>query len=211
MIEQRVQGLQNPAIAPPGPKASVQEWEQVQYKRIKANGHFLHSRSFFIGPRSAPSTHAAGAGLMSASNPQTGFFVVTPFVPANTECDPLLVNRGWIPSGMKNQMQGAPDSAQQQTIVCVPRPGEKQSMFITNDAVNGNWLSMNIAEMAPHTGLERVAPVICELLGEHSLVPPSCPAQSSLRSLSWQRRQARTPRQPGIPSRSGPSTCPRST
>lgn len=168
MIEKRVQGLKTPAIPPPCPNTSAEEWEHVHYKRIKANGRFLHSRSFYVGPRSAPSTHATGAGLMTPANPQTGFFVVTPFVPANAECDPLLINRGWIPSTMKKQMQGAPDATQTQSIICVPRLGERQSMFVTNDAVNGNWLSLNIAEMAPNTGLERVAPVICELLGERA-------------------------------------------
>ena len=62
-------------------------------------------------------------------------------------------------------MQDSPDSTQVQSIVFVPRPGEGQSMFITNDAENGNWLSMNILDMAPHSGQERVAPVICDLLG----------------------------------------------
>ena len=165
MINQRVHGLHDPAISPPPSTSTEAQWNDILYRRVKVNGRFVHSRAFYVGPRSAPSTEA-GAGLISASNPQTGYFVITPFVPANSECDTLLVNRGWIPSSLKKQMQSAPDSTQLQSIICVPRPGEKESMFISNDAVNGVWLSMNIRDMSPHVGQERVAPVICDLLGK---------------------------------------------
>jgi cytochrome oxidase assembly protein ShyY1 len=168
MIEERIKGLKDPSIPPPPPNAGPEIWAEYHFRRIEVKGKFLNRQTFYVGPRSAPSLHASGTGLMSASNPQTGYFMITPFVPTGVEFDPLLVNRGWIPTSMKKQMQEATDSTEQCSIICVPRPGEKQSMFITNDAVNGNWLSMNVAQMAQHTGLEHTAPVICDLLGAYA-------------------------------------------
>jgi cytochrome oxidase assembly protein ShyY1 len=207
MIDERIKGLKDPSISPPPPNASPEKWADCHFRRIEVKGKFLNSQTFYVGPRSSPALHASGTGLMSASNPQTGYFMITPFVPTNgADFDPLLVNRGWIPTSLKKQMQEVSDSAEQYCITCVPRPGERQSMFITNDAANGNWLSMNVAEMARHTGMERTAPVICDLLG------PRAPLHAALHSSvltprqKWQASSRRRTR-----SRSGRSTSSRST
>jgi surfeit locus 1 family protein len=178
MIDERIKGLKDPSISPPPPNASPEKWADCHFRRIEVKGRFLNSQTFYVGPRSAPSLHASGTGLMSASNPQTGYFMITPFVPTSADFDPLLVNRGWIPTSLKKQMQEVSDSPEQYSIICVPRPGEKQSMFITNDPVKGNWLSMNVAEMARHTGLDRTAPVICDLIGPCCLRAQPCIAAS---------------------------------
>lgn len=91
-------------------------FQKDDYRLLKLQGRFDHSREFLVGPRRAPAgafmdqPGSSGAGLSAA--PQ-GYYVVTPFV--LTDDDPkkgkhdsqqtaetilsrtILVNRGWVP------------------------------------------------------------------------------------------------------------------
>lgn len=80
---------------------------RLPFEKVRCSGTFAYADSLFVGPRSAPQgTDAAAAAAMAPS----GFFVVTPFVDAESGRT-LLVHRGWVPRRQRAQALEASEAA----------------------------------------------------------------------------------------------------
>ncbi|OYW57185.1 MAG: hypothetical protein B7Y80_12850 [Hyphomicrobium sp. 32-62-53] len=100
--------------------------EAGEYTRVTARGRFVHDKELYLY---APS---------STQGP--GFHVVTPFVLAGTE-RVLLINRGFVPEGMRDPAARAEGQVSGETTVTglVRQPGTQARFVPENDAKANLW------------------------------------------------------------------------
>jgi surfeit locus 1 family protein len=78
-------------------KHSSDAEDVLQYRKVYCEGVLDETKSLFVGPRSRTLYGAA----------EKGYYVVTPLICKSKSDDrvqlPVLVNRGWVPSNMRNE------------------------------------------------------------------------------------------------------------
>ncbi|XP_059474087.1 surfeit locus protein 1 [Neocloeon triangulifer] len=106
---------------------SMDKIEELEYCPVTVRGTFDHSKEVFIGPRSLLTTEETSSALMPG---KSGVLVVTPFKLADRD-ETILVQRGWIPSNLKNstkRLQGQVEG--EVTLTGVVRLNEQRGAFI---------------------------------------------------------------------------------
>lgn len=140
-VDARIHAAPTPA---PGPAA----WPQVsrekdQYRRVAARGTFLNDRETLV---------------QAVTEAGPGFWVLTPL--RTDQGFIVLVNRGFVPSGQREQTgrrQGL--LAGQQQVIGLLRVTEPHGGFLrANDPANDLWRSRDVAAISARRGLQRVAP-----------------------------------------------------
>lgn len=71
-------------IANPFPVHSLEELDDMEYRKFELTGTFDHDKEIFIGPRSLLGAEKKETGGLLSSG-QTGFLVITPFKLSNSE------------------------------------------------------------------------------------------------------------------------------
>ena len=136
-VEARVHAV---PVAPPGPES----WAGVgpardEYRRVAAEGAYLPGKDTLVRA-------VTGRGR--------GFWVMTPFVTARFT---MLVNRGFVPDGTPPDAYAAP--AGHIRVAGLMRMSEPGGGFLhANDPAGGRWYSRDVAAIAAHHRLGRVAP-----------------------------------------------------
>lgn len=120
----------------------------------------------YVGPRSSPSGGAAayGGGLVS-SGKETGYYLVTPFRMSETG-QVLLLNRGWVPRSIKDNLPPESLPKEEVSVLIVPRPLEKPGTLVAqNDPASGSWFFIDPEEMGASLGIP-FTPPFCEVFEE---------------------------------------------
>jgi len=125
-------------------KAEEEKWlslentdEKLLYKKFVLRGHFLNDKTVLIGTRQSPVSKRKQMNTRSAG--ETGYYVVTPFLCANTG-KVIFVNRGWLTKSKATPEQLAlhlgnssgSDSEKLETITAVFREYEEPG-YINKD------------------------------------------------------------------------------
>jgi surfeit locus 1 family protein len=143
LIAARMAALTAPAAALPTDPAVA---SGMEFRRIRAEGEFLHDHEFFLGASNAGGT--------------TGYQVVTPLRVAGGAL--LLVNRGWIDADLKDPMKrAAGEIAGPVTIEGLLRlpPKQRPNWFVPDNRCDINyWFWIDVAAMAQCGGLDGVLP-----------------------------------------------------
>ncbi len=124
--------------------------EAGEYSRVRATGTFLYDRQVAV------SGLAPGEG---PGRPLLGFYIVTPLRLADGSH--VLVNRGFVSPDLKaNPPQAAADPV---SVTGLLRGSEQAGAFTpANEPAKGAWYSRDIAAIAGHAGLARVAPFLID-------------------------------------------------
>lgn len=126
----------------------LDELKDLEYRKVKVQGTFDHSKEQFIHPRSLISKgDITGGGLISSV--QSGAWVVTPFLLSDRDLT-ILVNRGWI-----NRKNIDPRTREQGQIsglvelVGVVRHNEKRAPFVPHKKDSSSfWHNRDIIALA---------------------------------------------------------------
>lgn len=128
--------------ADPSPLPSAAEWpaisrERDEYRRLRAQGTYDYARETLV---------------RGASELGTGYWVLTPL--QSVEGSWVLVNRGFVPQEMRQQVPRGPDG-QVVTVVGLLRLTEPGGGLLqANEPAAGLWYSRDVAAIATARGLE---------------------------------------------------------
>ena len=148
------------AAAPVGLPATGVDPEEWQYRRVSLTGTFDHDKELHLF------SHTGGG--------RAGFQIITPFM-RSAEGDAILVNRGWVPEGNKEQQTRSEGQIGGEVMVTgiARKPWGKSWSFMPESNSQDNvWLYGELTEMADHLGM-MVAPIFVEL--DASEVPGGLP------------------------------------
>jgi surfeit locus 1 family protein len=139
LVAERHQRSEAPAIAPPAAGADIGD---LEFRRVKLAGRFLHDREMYLGARSL--------------NGNVGYHVVTPF--AGEDGSTTLIDRGWIPLDRKDPAARAEGQiAGTVTLEGLIRAPGRKSWVVPDNAPDKNfWFFVDIPAMAAHAGLTDV-------------------------------------------------------
>jgi len=95
-----IESLMLKTNAPPVPlPESDAEVANLEFRKVKVKGEFLHNEEIFLGPRSClidGDAPVQTSFMATSPNGTSGYHIVTPFVLSDTH-EKILVNRGWVP------------------------------------------------------------------------------------------------------------------
>lgn len=138
-VEARVHAAAVPAPARP-------EWPRLtgpsdEYRRIRAEGRFLHDRETLV---------------QAVTDRGGGYWVMTPLAQADGTA--ILVNRGFVPPEWRDPAIRKPGPAAA-SIVGLLRVSEPEGAFLRrNDPDAGRWYSRDVSAIAAARGLADIAP-----------------------------------------------------
>ncbi len=138
MFEERVSAV---PLAPPDAIGDITTW---RYRRIVAEGEFLHDRE----------VHITGKPFEGSA----GFHVLTPLRMPDDRI--LIVNRGWVPDNRRSRSR-RPETVQAGRVMIegILREDRRRGYFVPdNEPVNDIWLYIDTAEIAAHRQLGPVLP-----------------------------------------------------
>ena len=120
----------------------------LEFRRVQAQGRFLHERELYLGNR--------------PRNSQAGYHVITPLLRADGSA--VLVDRGWVPLDRKLPQSRAAGQLDGQIVVQgIARLPSEPNMFTPKNQVEGNfWFTIDPPEMARAAGLPSVLPIYIE-------------------------------------------------
>jgi len=148
LIAEREAAIAAPPAAAP---RSLAEARRMQFRRVVAEGVFLHDKEIFLGATS-PRGGAAG------------FNVLTPLREADGRI--VFVNRGFVPSQLKDPKARAAGQLEGKVrIAGLLRlaPQEKPGPFLPDNRADINyWFWVDLPAMAAADGLGNVAPFYIE-------------------------------------------------
>lgn len=135
IIDERQAGFSAAAVELP---ERAPEIEGLMWHRVKVTGRFLHDQELHLAARSLRGN--------------VGAHVLTPFVRDTGQT--VLVNRGWVPSELKDASRRAagqiPGTV---TVEGIATPGARKGWFTPdNDPARGLWLWVDLAAMAATIG-----------------------------------------------------------
>ena len=139
----------------------------MNFARGTVQGRYRHELEIALGPRTWEG--------------RPGYHILTPL-----ELDRggfVIVNRGWAPLDKKDPA-GRPDSQPGGYVMATGlfRRPEAPNMFVPeNDPAAGQWHSVDLAQIAAASKLDRVAPLV--LYAEEESGQPALPVKEALR---WQ-------------------------
>jgi len=138
LIEERTKRLQENPKEISSKELSLEELNDLAFRRVSCTGRFRHSGEILVGPRS--------------HKDESGFYVVTPF--ETTDGVSILVNRGWIPTKLKDPSTREADQIKDIiTIHGVIRAHKMKGTFTPpNNVEKEQWFWMDIQTMANSRG-----------------------------------------------------------
>jgi len=148
VIAEREAAIVAPPVAPP---RSLAEARGMQFRRVMAEGVFLHDKEIFLG-------------ATSPRGGEAGFDVLTPLREA--EGDIVFINRGFVPSQLKDPKTRAAGQLEGRVRIAgllrLPRQ-EKPGRFLPDNRADINyWFWVDLPAMAAADGLDNVAPFYIE-------------------------------------------------
>ncbi len=175
LIERVNQRLQSPALAlPPAADWPSLPPETFEYRHVQVQGHWLAEKTVLI-----QATTALGQG----------FWVLTPLQQADGTA--VLVNRGFVPGGQRDQWLPPATGAAADGPVTVQgllRKTEPDGGFLRhNDPVGQRWYSRDVAAIARARQLPATAPFFVDA----GLPDPAIalnPEAASARAGTWPRQ-----------------------
>ena len=148
LIAEREAALAGPPVALPRTPA---EARGLAFRRVVAEGVFLHDKEIFLG---ATSPRGGGAG----------FEVLTPLREADGRI--VFVNRGFVPTQLKDpntRRAGQLDGAVRVSGLLRLPPEERPTRFLPDNRADINyWFWIDLPAMAAVDGLDSVAPFYIE-------------------------------------------------
>ncbi|MGE0118941.1 MAG: SURF1 family protein [Dongiaceae bacterium] len=134
----------------PGALLSPEALADLDYRRARAAGRFLHDREMYLAART-----------MQGS---VGYQVVTPLEQADGSF--VLVNRGWVPDDRKDPA-ARPDGQVTGTVAvegAIRIPGRQHWLQPDNEPAKNLWFWSDLAAMAGHARIpsDRLVPVFLE-------------------------------------------------
>lgn len=152
LIEKMEQLTQADPIALP---ADLRELNDLEYRRVRVRGQFIHEDELYIGPRT------------DVHKEKSGFLVVTPFKLEDSDMT-ILVNRGWVARNKINPATRPEGQASGPVeLVGIVRKTEKRPPLGAKDSRVGPLFSYrDIGEMAYAVG---AAPVFLDAIRESSV------------------------------------------
>ncbi|WP_375410390.1 SURF1 family protein [uncultured Methylobacterium sp.] len=138
-VEARIHAA--PVAAPARPQWPGLSAASDEYRRIRAEGRFLHDRETLV---------------QAVTDRGGGYWVMTPLV--QTDGTTILVNRGFAPSEWRDLVNRTPGPAAA-SVVGLLRLAEPGGAFLRrNDPAAGRWYSRDVAAIAAARGLADTAP-----------------------------------------------------
>lgn len=127
------------AVPAPGPA----HWPAINarddaYRRVTASGSYLHGQTALV---------------KAVTERGSGYWVMTPLRTAGFT---VLVNRGFIPDGLRQRVPGGPAEGRVTGLLRITEPGG--GFLRANDAKARRWYSRDVAAIASAHGLSHVAP-----------------------------------------------------
>ncbi|MDP4023469.1 SURF1 family protein [Methylobacterium sp. NEAU 140] len=138
-------------VAPP----SAESWDPArdEFRHVRVTGHFRDDQETLV--------HGLAPGETPGRALQ-GYYVITPLV--RDDGGIVLVNRGFVPTELKDQGQrrdGLIDG--ETTVTGILRASEPRGMFVPEpDPKRGEWFNRDVAGIAAARGLGAVAPYLIE-------------------------------------------------
>ncbi|XGW09013.1 hypothetical protein V3C99_011375 [Haemonchus contortus] len=169
LIEKLRERLNEPAVD--FPLDDLSQLQNMEYRRVRVTGEFLHDREFPIAPRGRfDPGHAerTTASMLSNDNLSShGAHIVTPFRLLNSDLV-IMINRGWVPisrispnSRQDSQVKGIV------TFEAVVRKSETRPQFMgANIPEKGTWFYKDFDQMARQYG---TAPIYLEAVYESTI------------------------------------------
>lgn len=152
--------LSRPPIDGLPPHTNPEDLGQLQFRRFKARGHYIHSQEMFLGPR--------------MHNGALGYLVITPF--QQNDGQTFLVERGWV-----SKDKVVPNTREGGYLLHLARPmgeveingvfrvmGEKLSLTFDHKEDTRLFHSHDVKSMAEQLG---AAPIYSQLLYDLSYCP----------------------------------------
>jgi surfeit locus 1 family protein len=145
MIAERQARMAQPEAILPAAIADPDTWN---FRPVAVTGTFDHGKEAFLGARSLRGN--------------VGYHLVTPLRRADGPA--VLINRGWIPLDRRDPAtRGDTLVAGEVTVSGIARATGRRTWLTPDDSPEENfWFVVDIAAMARHMGLDRVAPVFIE-------------------------------------------------
>ncbi|GJE57879.1 MULTISPECIES: SURF1 family protein [Methylobacterium] len=140
---------------PPAALPAADAWDPKtdEFRRVRVTGTLKNDKETLV--------HGLAAGDVPGRALQ-GFYVITPLV--RTDGSTVLVNRGFIPTELKNPAdRQAGQVAGETTLTGILRATEVRTMFVpAADPARGEWFNRDIAGIAAAKGLGAVPPYLIE-------------------------------------------------
>lgn len=158
LIEQLESQLNVEAV--PFPEDNFALLNDLEYRRVRVTGEFLHGREFTIHPRGRfdKGFKEKGSGLVASNSVSShGAHVITPFKLSKSG-RVIMINRGWVPpervspkSRMNAQIKG------KVTFDAIVRHTEKRPQFVSNNIpAKDIWYYKDFDAMAQRYGTEPI-------------------------------------------------------
>ena len=147
--------------------ADEKELDALQFRKVSLKGTWLGDREFHLAPR--------------YWRDQFGYTIVTPFKLADNRI--LLVNRGWVPAA-KKEPSTRPETAVKgrATINGLIRTDSDRSYFSPPNQPEKNlWFGRDIAAMGDHAKLQKLVPVMVDLVGVQDANKLPVPSDGTIR------------------------------
>ncbi|XP_076749801.1 surfeit locus protein 1 [Xylocopa sonorina] len=128
---------------------SLENLETLEYYPIKLKGTFLYDKEFIVGHRSLLVDGAPVNRNSFMTTNERGYHVVTPFKLADRDLT-ILVNRGWIPSSLKNPKRRKESQIKDETeITGILRLNERRPPFVPKNRPHTDiWYYRDLDAMA---------------------------------------------------------------
>jgi surfeit locus 1 family protein len=143
LIAQRHAAVTAPAIDLP---KTLEEAKPLEFRHVRASGTFLHDKELFIGA--------------TADSGTVGYHVMTPLRRADGLY--LLVNRGFVPSEMKDPGKRAagevPGEVTVEGLLRLPPPGKPAWYIPDNSPARNYWFYVDPKAMAEAAGVPALLP-----------------------------------------------------
>jgi surfeit locus 1 family protein len=156
MLEQRTKApvIELPSSLQFDDAELVELTRSLEYRRVHLRGQFVPDTELLLGPRHN-SKGEAGLLVVSAFRREDGVV--------------LLVNRGWIPTAMRNAVRDLLPSGTVD-IVGFVRRSERPGIFVpANNVAANRWFSVDVSEMAAAVG-NSALPILVDV---KTLTPPA--------------------------------------
>ena len=119
-----------------------------EFQRVVVQGTFEHDKEILLGPRVRKDCDSRARGNI-------GYTVFTPFRLAESNDEVVLVNRGWIPDGLRDDRRRnkTPATVEIEGIIRDGEPvGAFSRLLVSNKPEKGVWLNIDLNQMAKTTG-----------------------------------------------------------
>ncbi|XP_008476156.1 surfeit locus protein 1 [Diaphorina citri] len=135
--------------------ADLSELEQLEYRRVRVQGHFDHTREVYLGPRSllkGGGSTSTGSLMSQGSGAKSGYYVVTPFILSDRNLE-ILVNRGWVERDKKDPRTRQDGQVTEKIVLeGIVRQSEARPVFVPKYRGGDVWQYRDLDEMSTILG-----------------------------------------------------------